>query len=70
MDKHITRILLIIVILILAMLACINGGDGNGSSNTVTTSGNVSISSGPDATATYGAEQFHLQLTAVAKPAP
>ena len=70
MNKHTNRILLIIVILILAMLACINGGDGNSSSNTVTTSGNASVSSGPDATATYGAEQFHLQLTAVANPGP
>jgi len=70
MNKHIIRILLIIVILTLAVLACINGGDGNSSSNTSSSSGNRGISSGLDATATFGAEQFHLQLTAVAKPNP
>lgn len=70
MNKLIFRILLITLILLFASLACISGGDGitiKGGSLTGSASSQVD---GPDATATFGAEQFHLQLTAVAQPDP
>lgn len=63
--KNIARawlIILILVLLLASMLACkIDGGDGWGTP-TVDTSAGGAIA----ATATYGAEQFHLQLTAIA----
>jgi hypothetical protein len=34
------------------------------------TGNSSSSTTGPDATATFGAEQFHLQLTAIAQPDP
>ena len=73
MNKAIARILLIILILAVAALACV-GGDGDGG---VTRDGAQLINSSTtqglgsaDATATYGAEQFHIQLTAIAQPEP
>jgi hypothetical protein len=70
MTKLTARILLICLILVVAALACVNGGDGNSSGTNSSNSGkNVSVY-GPDATATYGAEQFEIQLTAIAKPGP
>ena len=68
MTKLTARILLICIILALAALACVNGGDGNSSSIDNSNSGSSVTSVGPDATATYGAEQFQLQLTAIARP--
>lgn len=47
-------LLLILLVLIAAGLACIGGGDGDVTKE--------------DAQATYGAEQFHIQLTEQAKP--
>jgi len=70
MSKLTVRILLICLILAVAVLACINGGEGNGSSSNNSTGGNNVSVYGPDATATYGAEQFQIQLTAIAKPGP
>ncbi len=70
MTKLTVRILLICLILAAAALACVNGGDGNSSSTNGSVSGNNISVYGPDATATYGAEQFHLQLTAIANPNP
>ena len=69
MNRFLIRILLVLLILAFASLACVNGGDGS------TSSGSSAIlegtaPSGPDATATFGAEQFHLQLTAIAQPGP
>ena len=65
MKKQVTaRILLILLILILATLACIGGGDPVDSSS----AGQVQVTQAAEATATYGAEQFHLQLTAQAEP--
>jgi hypothetical protein len=61
MNRATTRILLIILVLTLASLACVGGGDGG-----ITGNG----SSWFDATATYGAEQFHIQLTEIARPSP
>ena len=65
-KKQVTaRILLIILVLILATLACIGGGgDPVDGANT----GQVQVTQAAAATATYGAEQFHLQLTAQAEP--
>jgi hypothetical protein len=70
MMKLTARILLICLILAVAALACVNGGDGNSSSTNNSGSGNNVSVYGPDATATYGAEQFHIQLTAIADPNP
>lgn len=53
------RILLVILILAMAALACGGGGSGGGS-------GNGTGDQGADVTATYGAEMFHAQLTAMA----
>lgn len=70
MTKLTARILLICLILAVAALACVNGGDGNSSSTNNSGSGNNVSVYGADATATYGAEQFHIQLTAIADPNP
>lgn len=53
------RILLIVLILAGAVMACITGGGGD-------TDPAGSGPSAADVTATYGAEQFHTQLTAQA----
>lgn len=69
MNKAATRILIMIIILALAMMACVNGGgDGGsgGSGNDQSTSQQVESNS-PDATAAYGAEQLHIQLTEIAR---
>jgi preprotein translocase subunit SecG len=70
MMKLTLRILLICLILAVVVLACINGGDGSSSSTNSSTSENNISAFGPDATATYGAEQFQIQLTAIANPGP
>lgn len=59
-------ILAIVTILVSASLACVwpIGGGGGGTSSTVTDS-----AESLDATATFGAEQFHEMLTAL-PPAP
>ena len=68
MTKVTARIFLILLILSLATLACV-GGDGGGASGGLNP-GDPN-SSAVNATATYGAEQFHLQLTAQARaPGP
>lgn len=61
------RILIIICILalILAAAACKIGGDGWGTPTPPSDAGGIIA-----ATATYGAEQFHLQLTAIATEEP
>jgi hypothetical protein len=54
------------------MLACVGGGDGGTTGKGNPSSGNnssLNIQSA-NATATYGAEQFYIQLTAVARPGP
>jgi len=70
MTKLTARILLICLILAVAAIACVNGGDGNSSNTNSSGTGNSVSAFGPDATATYGAEQFHIQLTAIANPNP
>jgi hypothetical protein len=72
MSKATARILLILLILALAMLACVDGGNGGTTGNgtpAVDNSGALNVQAA-DATATYGAEQFYIQLTAVARPNP
>ncbi len=66
MSRIFTRIALIIIFLTAASLACVTGGDNT----SLSFSGNSDSNSGPAATATYGAEQFQLQLTAIAQPGP
>ena len=74
MSKALARILLIILILALAALACVGGGgdrggvSGNGSP--AADNNGAQDTQSANATATYGAEQFHIQLTAVAQPSP
>jgi hypothetical protein len=74
MSKATARIILIILILAVAALACVGGGGGDGGvardgSQLINSSNSQDIGSA-DATATYGAEQFHIQLTAIAEPEP
>jgi hypothetical protein len=70
-KKASTCILLMIIILALAAMACIGGGGGDGdrtnSNNNVLSSAQSNIHS-PDATATFGAQQLHIQLTEIARP--
>jgi hypothetical protein len=69
-NKAPTRILLIIIVLVLAAMACVSGGGGEGGQNG--SAGNITSSqhglNSADATAVYGAEQLHIQLTEIAKP--
>jgi len=68
MAKLSLRILLIILVLAFAAYACVDGTDGtNSSGGTPIGKGGVSAR-GLEATATFGAEQFYLQLTAIAPP--
>ncbi|OQY88369.1 MAG: hypothetical protein B6D39_11295 [Anaerolineae bacterium UTCFX2] len=60
--------LLVIVLLALAAVACVDSGGGVSSKGGSLNSVGNNTENGPNATATYGAEQFHLQLTAVAQP--
>jgi hypothetical protein len=68
MTKLFFRILLIILVLAFAAYACVDGTDG-----TTSKGGSLDVSPGLttrglEATATYGANQFNLQLTAIAQP--
>ena len=54
MTRKLARILLIFALLALLALACVDTGGGNGY----------------DATATYGAQQYHVQETAQAEVQP
>lgn len=66
--KSTLRILLIVFILMLTSLACVGGVD-NGSANLNLNGNNPSIegTQAVSATATFGAEQFQIQLTAIAE---
>jgi hypothetical protein len=72
MKKLTTLILLIAILFALCTAACGDNGRNNsvgGGTNVEKTPmpvGAQPILSAADATATYGAEQFHLQLTAIA----
>jgi hypothetical protein len=68
-TKKSARYLLLSLILIIVVLACIcsvGGGDKGGSGG----SPQASPISGGDLTATFGAEMFHAQLTAIAEGTP
>lgn len=54
---------LIIAAMLLSIVACISGGGGDGGGGT----SQPEALRGEDATATYGADMFHLQLTAMAR---
>jgi hypothetical protein len=66
-------LLIILTILIINATSCIDGGNGNtnvGSLSATATSlppFAVQATQSANATATYGAEQFHIQLTAIAE---
>ena len=66
-KQPLARILLIILILSLAAFACVDGGGGGGSGGGSGGNGGQDSPS-IQATVTYGAEQFHIQLTAEADP--
>jgi hypothetical protein len=65
-TKMTARILLIILVLALAAISCIGGGGGGGDGNNGD-AGRTEETISADVTATYGAEQFHIQLTAIAE---
>ena len=72
MKKFAIFITLIFIVILLVTLACISGGEGTQVFNTDVPHtdfyGNSSdINLSADVTATFGAEQFHLQLTAIAE---
>jgi hypothetical protein len=61
------RIILISILLFTAVLVCISGvgeGSGTGANGSTQSAESASL----DATATFGAAQFHAQLTAIAQP--
>jgi len=60
MKFRVASILLILLILFLASMACVGGG-GEEEGVSINTKSTMSA----NATATFGAEQFHLQLTAI-----
>lgn len=67
-KKATLRILLIVIILASASLACVGGVDNSNSNlqsnpNQPAQQGTQAVS----ATATFGAEQFQIQLTAIAE---
>lgn len=66
MNKVKIGLVLIILVLALALLSCGGGDEGNGSGIHVLTNSGQTIILAPDATATYGADQLHIQLTAIA----
>jgi hypothetical protein len=69
MKKRATlRILLVVFILAVASLACVGGVDNNSSSLQLNgRQPELQSTQAVSATATYGAEQFQIQLTAIAE---
>lgn len=70
-KKAIMRILLLIVVLAMVISACVGGGgdskNGVGQNNQLLSTNNQIEIHSPDATATFGAEQLHIQLTEIAR---
>jgi hypothetical protein len=66
-----TLTLLLIIVLAMFLSACIGGGggdtNGSGSNDQLLTTNNQLKVHSPDATATFGAEQLHIQLTEIAR---
>ncbi len=65
MHKRALILTLIILVLFLAMISCAGSGGDNS-----TGSLKVQATLAANATATFGAEQFHLQLTAISNQGP
>jgi len=65
MKKRAAIIIIIITLLFLASVSCVGGGGGDEVGGL-----KVQSSRSADATATFGAEQFHLQLTAISDQEP
>jgi len=65
MKKRAAVIIIIIMVLFLVTISCVGGGGGD-------EDGAIKVQStkAADATATFGAEQFHLQLTAISDQEP
>lgn len=61
--RHLFLIFIFVFFLMAIAVGVLTGGDGGVTVN----SSAVGSITGEDATATYGAEQFHLQLTAVSR---
>jgi hypothetical protein len=57
-------LIVILVFVLMSIVACIVTGGGGGGTDNSSVAGSIT---GDDATATYGAEQFHLQLTAISR---
>lgn len=65
------RILLVILLLAMASMACITGGGGgDGGDNGDVIATQQAEADALDATATFGAQVFEAQLTAIAQPYP
>ena len=71
MRKLTTAFILIALVIVLVSLAYLGGGAANAGLDAEATfsgqSHQIQATMAADATATYGAEQFHLQLTAMAE---
>ncbi|MBN1149108.1 MAG: hypothetical protein JXA78_17750 [Anaerolineales bacterium] len=72
MRKLILSTLIILIVLVCATFACLSSGGGEvvgqntGSSSTCCQPTDLQSTQAAKATEAYGAEQFHLQLTAIA----
>ncbi len=67
MKKLAICLLVFMLILLIGATACIKGGDGGGVNNPTGSTTPAQSITPANATATYGAEQFHIQLTAIAE---
>jgi hypothetical protein len=65
MKKQAVIIFFLILVLILAMISCVGGGGGDEVGSL-----GIQATMAANATATFGAEQFHLQLTAISSQEP
>lgn len=62
--KITARILLIILVLALATISCVGPGDGENSNSSSSAQATLNAA---NITATFGAKEFHTQLTAIAE---
>jgi hypothetical protein len=65
MKKRAAVLILVVLILLLATISCVGGGGGDEVGSL-----KVQATKAANATATFGAEQFHLQLTAISDQEP
>ena len=72
MNKTIARLLLVVIILVAVVISCVDLGrservvQDSSKNNQALPSLQATVSA--NITATFGAEQFHIQLTALAQP--